>query len=250
MIAVWWEKPLLFFVLVVAIGLLGTALARLLARRSIANWAGSGVHRDLAPDEAALLFRWHPSGIVVFRFLLLELEGKARLLSDRPFRVEWTGGTPQTSVEEAFAAALDEAGGFREEGVFALLEAIYERVNSEMAVYSGRATAVHYRELAREILEEFLEGGAASVAVVPWLVLSDPDEVWDAIGDDPVGRALKRAYRLANLAEQWLVPLDSYIARVKAAKQGFFRYRKDLRKLGRCVAGASSPTWWVSSAQR
>ncbi|MHC4862107.1 MAG: hypothetical protein ACYTDY_18660 [Planctomycetota bacterium] len=224
----WPVKVLLLFAVAFSIGLLGQAIKNILARKTIANWGGSGVNHDLRPEEAALLLGRHPGVLVSLLIHRLERAGKAAVVSLDPVRVEWRGEAPASAVEEAFSLSLDPEGGFREEGVFALLEAMYDRVNEAMLPFSGRGTAVHYRRLVRRFWAETTMRGKWVTETFPWLLIRDPRLVWDEIGDSPEEERLKALYFLQGRLEHRMVPAESLRQAARRAKEGFFAYPRDI----------------------
>jgi len=217
---------------VIVLGLCWGLLRRHLAKRTVANWAGTGAHDGLAPHQAALLLGLHPSTIVAILLEELRLRGRARPIAEphEPLRMEWTGGAPEGAVEEALLAAVEEDGTFRTEGVLDLLETIYEEVNEEMVLHSGRATAVRYRDVAEALWEEDLEAIADEPGSFPFFLLHDPKRAWDRLGDDEADERFKAAFRRRERFEQGLVPPEVYAERAKEAGTGFFRWRGDLKK--------------------
>jgi hypothetical protein len=223
-----WLAALIVFALIAAVGLLSQAIRKRMARRTISAWAGEGVNRDLLPPDAALLLGHHPSVLVFLLFHLHEMAGRARLLSLDPVRVEWVGGSPSDPVEAAFVEALDDDGRFVEKRVFDLLEALYDWVNEAMVPFSGRLTAIYYRQLVGDLSREAFSSRTFSPEVNAWLLLRDPRLLWGRLGDSEDEASLKSHFRAKVKFEERLVPMGSYLEMKEGAVDGFFAYPRDL----------------------
>lgn len=215
-----------------------------LAKRTIAAWAGVGANRDLAPHEAAVLLGLNPSVVVAILAEELRLRGRAQAVAEphEPCRIEWSGGDPDGPVEKALLDSLDGSGELRPEGVIHLVETIYDEVNEKMIPFSGRATAVYYRDFADRLWNEEIAAATEVRGSSPFFLLHDPDhDSWDDLGDDPVSRRLRRAVAIAARFRDHLVPQERYVERARQARSGYFRYRRDLTKVhGRLTSGTEA----------
>ena len=79
-----------------------------------------------------------------------------------------------------------------------------------------------------------------------WLLLRDPDgETAAKLPKGPLtDEIMEQVWRVNRLRDE-LVPIDDYVERVKAARSGFFRYRKDLKGWARYKSGYIPP--WIEA---
>lgn len=96
--------------------------------------------------------------------------------------------------------------------------------------YSGRETAIHYREMAADLWRKDIESLVDEPGSFPFFLLHDPGRDWNLLGDDPVTERFKAAFRIAARFQERLVPPAVYGAAARSAESGFFRYRRDLKK--------------------
>ncbi len=89
-------KILGLIALVLAVGVLGTAITKLFRRRTIAAWFGSGVNDSLTPAQAALLIGLHPGPMLALIYHHLNRLGPAQVHASHeralPVRAHGTGG--------------------------------------------------------------------------------------------------------------------------------------------------------------
>ncbi len=223
----WWLQMLILIALLMSAGLLHLAIKNRFAKRTIRNWMGEGVHEGLSPVEAALLLGKHPSAIFGLHIISLALEGRAKILSEIPLAFEWTGERPSVGIEAPLIKAIGDDGKIGIPGVFDYLEELYDRVDQEMLAYSGRATAVYYRNFSRGLWDAFSTDGADNEGLLPWLLLAEPSgKEWDRVGEGEVEDAYRRSFRLRNRFVDRLISRAVYAEEVKQARRGFLALLK------------------------
>jgi hypothetical protein len=211
---------------------------RRVAPRTIRAWSGHGVCEDLTPAQAAVLLRVHPS--IVLGVLVGELvaSGRARVISSRPLLVDWPRRSPDGSVEEALDRAIGENGEVDPEKALDVLEALHAQLEEVLAPWSGRATAVWYRERVRRVLDRVQATDRLGEEDVLWLLLENQNRVYDAEVSPATRREVRGVVRFGGTMRGHLLPAELLRDRADGAKTGYFAFRRDLLA-GRGVRSAS-----------
>lgn len=224
----WYLNVFLLFGTVALLIFLCRQITQRLARRTIENWSGHGIHRELTPVDVAILLGHHPGVLGCVLFDELSAAGRARLVSENPLQVACRADPGLDPVASAFAAAVDEEGEFDEEKTREFFEAAYERTNEKMLEHSGRATAVYWRNRVRDLEVRLQARGEWDPEDTPWLLLANSAVFWDRIGDTPEGDALKGRLRMRDRFIYRMVDIETLREWERRATSGFFAYPREL----------------------
>ena len=221
-------KMVLLVAGVLAVGVVGTAVARLFRRRTIAAWFGRGVNDSLTPVEASLVIGLHPGTMLALCYHHLSKLGQVKLLDETPITLEWCGRAPSRSLERAFKGAFAADGTLDPAGTISFLDVLYEQVNEKMIPYSGLSTAGYYERMGRELWEQMQQGGSPEPSAYPWLLFLDATDIWDEMGEGKNWDLLKAMHRVKEHFRADLLAMEELSEGARRAKRGFLRYRRDL----------------------
>lgn len=198
------------------------------APRTIDNWKGRDVCRDLTPSQAAVLLKRHPSEAVALEVASLLLEDKLEILSLNPVRIRFKESRYLDETGKLIKNSLDGEGSFKEGAAIGIMEHIYSKLNDKMASFSGRKTALFYRQFPIEGWKTFFSGGGLKRDDVPWLLLREPGAVWKRLKKNEFGEMMIHLYRIIGLFVMHLVDDKELHCKVAVCSGGLFWYRKDL----------------------
>ena len=165
--------------------------------------------------------------ILAMVFLDLVIRRVLRVKLARPLTLVRTGETEPEERDQPVLLALDPKGRLRGDGLVDLLEDLYDDVNGKMAGHSGSETVTLLTEKVAGLWEAVLAEGIPSDAVIPWLLLREPDEVWDRMPADGRWALLRDLYRIREQVRAG-VELPASVRELRREREdGFFRWYRE-----------------------